>query len=127
MALWQQAIGSNSNQVQINQNGSYTVVVTDSIGCTGSSDTLHVVNLFTQGLFISTSSPNVYPNPTQNQLFFGGDLYDVTVSTLEGKPHLAANGVKGITVSMLPNGTYLLQLVNQKTGTKYLATFIKQS
>jgi len=62
------AIGTNDSMLTIIQDGTYTVLTTDSSGCVG-IDTLVVISLGTPNYFNNEKEINIYPNPTSSILY----------------------------------------------------------
>lgn len=69
-----------------------------------------------------TKEIELYPNPTSNQLHFGG-VYDYTIYDLQGRKVQTGNGTN-TNVSELDNGMYLIKL--QGDNNEYSGRFVKQ-
>jgi hypothetical protein len=114
--------GETNQSYTIDNSSWYFVVVTDDIGCTGSSDTLRVEvdktgieDVFGFGL-------QVFPNPTNDQLYMQFDegasgSIEVTVSDLSGRlvksfPRINVQSSSKVELDMtgISSGTYMLNL-----------------
>jgi hypothetical protein len=95
-------------------NGSYAVQVTNTFGCTISTECLPVLVTNMNELH-SESEWNIYPNPAQNFFFVntGSTEVQTTVFTLEGKVLFYTNG-RQINIEHLPAGNYLIKLRSDK-------------
>jgi hypothetical protein len=95
-------------------NGSYAVQVTNTFGCTISTECLPVIVTNMNELH-SESEWNIYPNPAQNFFFVNSGSTEVqtTVLTLEGKVLFHTNG-RQINIEPLPAGNYLIKLTSDK-------------
>ena len=112
---------SDSNSIEVNQAGYYHVVVTDSNGCSASSDSLFI-NLVSVNEY-EDDQILFYPNPAgdvlnvvvqeNTDLFFElvlTNIYGQIVITpikLDGKKEIE------IGVQQLPKGVYFLNLINR--------------
>jgi hypothetical protein len=111
------------------QNGSYSVVVTDSNGCTAQSDTL--VFLITNiAAYLSNKGIQVYPNPADQFINVAFSKQDILQETIIGLYDMEGKLVRSVAIThpqatymldsaQLPNGTYLLKVEN---GHNTLAT-----
>ncbi len=90
--------------------GAYSVVVTDTNGCTGMSGAFTPVSV--GGLSIE-SSVYVYPNPAQSVIQVSAMApVSVTIRSMEGRAVLRAEQAGSIDISSLANGLYLLQVTD---------------
>ncbi len=106
--------GATSQTIEIQGEGNYRVLITDSRGCTRWSDnflvgTTHVVDLSDLGI-------SVYPNPFDQQVTLKGALgSEVVVMDLLGRQILAATVNSEITALNVPGaaGSYVLLIKTQ--------------
>ena len=112
---------SDSNCLQIDQNGSYQLVVYNIYGCMAESDTFWI-ELPLNGLLINTlETPLIFPNPTAGdlQLEFNDSWLKSTFKVCDfmGKVILQQEINKpksSIDLSMIADGFYQIILENQK-------------
>ncbi len=95
--------------------GDYTVTVTDSNGCAGTSA------IYTPGTGIHEISfgrtVSIYPNPVMDWLHIDATTPVVaSISTMEGKLLTDRASQKQINISALPEGLYLLRVYDSNTG-----------
>lgn len=111
--------GTNSIMVQWGSAGTGTVTVTVTLGTCPKSSTMNVtINMATSIADKSTIDSKIYPNPVQDKIYVQVNqnaqaiLYD-----LHGKKLLSAwlnAGSNEINVSSLPQGTYMLVLLQNE-------------
>ena len=106
--------GANSNMYKALFPGNYFVEYTDSLGCRYTSDTLTVLLTSTKMPY-SEESFQLYPNPTNNELYLEGLTIgdQLTVYSITGKVIIETYTIRSekdqIDVSGLSNGMYLLK------------------
>lgn len=95
-------------------NGSYAVQVTNTFGCTISTECLPVIVTNMNELH-PESEWNIYPNPAENFFFVntGSTQVQTTVLSMEGKVLFHTNS-RQINVEQLPAGNYLIKLRSDK-------------
>lgn len=113
--------GATEIAYSFSANGSYTVVVTDSSGCVGTSEEFNV--LTTKINSPSEQSINVYPNPFSDHIFIQNNdlnginkfrIYSITGQLLmEGN---LANQSNKIDTSHLNQGIYNLNLIGKSAS-----------
>ncbi|MBL1280035.1 MAG: T9SS type A sorting domain-containing protein [Fluviicola sp.] len=119
--------GASSQNYTPTVNGDYTVEVTDANGCSMISSIFNMNNV---GLGeLNSYGINVYPNPTENDLFISSkDVLSVTITNSLGatvKTFSIKAGENQLDVSELTNGFYILQFVGEDSFVGK-TTFIKQ-
>ena len=128
----QEILGFNSNILIADQEGTYSLVLTDQWGCKFISDDLFYNNTYTDDL--SLINVSVFPNPVNTFLninlslssstnFLGSfELYD-----LQGHLLLSNGLIKSrqkIDVSKLPKGSYILKVnANNQILTKHIIIY----
>jgi hypothetical protein len=108
------------NYVEIGLNGEYWVIYTNELGCSVSSDRIDNQILITDVSLVENKASflvNVYPNPTSSQVTieFEGQLDKILVYGIDGSliyvPENIESNLTQLDFSLLPSGTYFLQLV----------------
>jgi hypothetical protein len=111
-------------------NGIYTVVVTGTNSCEGTSDPIEISE---EGLSIGnpgvqTDQIRIYPNPTQSKVFIESPVaVQVSVKDITGKTVLQSQEVKEVDLSKYADGIYLFtisdkegnELIRQQRVTKF--------
>jgi hypothetical protein len=95
--------------------GDYTVTVTDSNGCSGTS----AIYSPTTGIHETGTEKyvRIYPNPATDWLYIDAKVpVTVSVSTIEGKLLIDRSAQKKISIADLPAGLYLLRFYDKNTG-----------
>ncbi len=118
--------GETTDQFWISQTGIYKVIITDSNGCSSTSNQL-VVSVLTGMNSISVDNEvNAYPNPTKGDLQIAFNLpdegdYTLAVSNVLGqtiytdKIHLSGPQTSTINMSNYSKGIYFLSLTGQNS------------
>lgn len=113
--------GANGQAWEAESNGNYFVQVTDSMGCTATSDTVlistvDVAEFGNQGI-------RIWPVPVKDRLHMAGDgAYGATeyrILDVQGRTvqrGTIATGSDGIPVGRLASGSYVLRLEGARTG-----------
>lgn len=95
--------------------GDYTVTVTDSNGCSGTSviySPTTGIHEVAAGKFVS-----IYPNPSTDWLYIEAtDPVMTSISTIDGKLLIDRESAQKINVSNCSEGLYLLRIYDKKTG-----------
>jgi hypothetical protein len=114
--------GANSSTYTPTANGAYTVIVSDSNGC---SDTSAVFNFTMLNINQNqASSYSVYPNPFNNGINFQcsvGNLVEVEVMSALGQRvyHNAKFNGGFVDLSSLESGIYFLSITDKNTKTQF--------
>ncbi|MBL4656822.1 MAG: T9SS type A sorting domain-containing protein [Flavobacteriales bacterium] len=109
--IWDDPSLSTASSATNLMNGTYSVTVTDSQGCTVISDTLTITEIeHIEGAL----ALNIYPNPTTGLLYFDLENNDVDVNILDmmGKRvhHAKLTDAATVDLSLLPDGNYFIQI-----------------
>jgi len=114
--------GATNQSYTADRSSWYFVVVTDDIGCTGSSDTLRIEVDKTGIEEMFGFGMSIYPNPTSDQLFIeleeaNSGFLTISVSDLSGRiirsfpdKFIQAETKIALDLNGLASGTYLLNL-----------------
>ncbi len=107
--------------------GRYSVGVTDTIGCVGSSSYLYVNNLAI-GNTNSTPQVSIYPNPAANIVRIDAAVpVNVRINSMDGKEVMARNGVNEINIGSLSNGIYMIYVADKNNQTITIQKLVKGS
>jgi hypothetical protein len=94
--------------------GNYTVTVTDTNGCEGSSTPFDGATVGIEDLNEHSNRVRIYPNPASNRLYIDAkEKVNVTISSIEGKMQGYYPNAKDIDVSGLASGIYLLRITDK--------------
>jgi hypothetical protein len=105
--------GATNFEYSVRQNGAYKVRVADSNTCVSMSTPLPTWGVSVQQVQDEFSA-SVYPNPTSDMLQISAPMpLDAIVTTPDGKMVLVAKQQTSIDMSRLPNGLYLVTLMNK--------------
>lgn len=127
--------GATNISYTATQNGSYNVTVTDTNGCSGTSNTIIVTGLTVQNVATETNL-SLYPNPNNGSFSLNGiisgnnaeiEIYDAVGRTVYKAALKSQNGAVNQTIkldkSLMP-GAYIIR-VNSDNSSQQLR-FIKQ-
>jgi hypothetical protein len=104
------------------QNGIYTVMITDSNGCTSTSSPYHLLSTGTNYLSPQTFV-NISPNPAVNNFnvsyYLPSSNYQLQIIDITGRLVYKENlkgieGTKTISISSLDNGIYFWQVISNR-------------
>ena len=120
------AIPGATNAVYIyTDSGTYSVMVTDSIGCTGNSAGLVVPPLAIQNV-TSFAEFTIYPNPTTSVVSVSGagDVH-ITVYDAVGSILKEAENAHQISLKELPPSLYFIRVTNNKGDINFFDKIVK--
>lgn len=108
-------------------NGDYTVITTDSFGCTDTSEVYTVTNYTgIEDVSALAHTVTVYPNPAQDKVHIQFPAYvNVSISNMEGKLVLYQEKVKTIDISSLSPGIYLLHIMDKNNTSIKVVKLVK--
>ncbi len=105
--------GATGQSLNITHNGAYSVMVTDSNGCSGMSAIDTIMNVDVVNVTTGKKEIEVYPNPANSILHIDADVnVDIRILGLDGKIMLTQNEAKEINISQLPDAVYIVRLTN---------------
>jgi hypothetical protein len=100
--------GATSRKVLLKKDGSYKLLVTNTNGCTATSDCISVIVLANEDSDFQTSIV-LFPNPSQNILKLKTDQNIQSIMIIDGLgKKIVAPNQKEINISALAAGTYIL-------------------
>ncbi len=96
------------------QNGSYTVTVTDTNGCSGTSTIPFLISdLDVAGNHYNSSEVKIFPNPARAVLHIETlQTVNVSILSMDGKVLIEKNKAGNIDISALSNGIYMIKITN---------------
>ena len=104
--------GATTFKYVLTQNGSYSVRVTDTAGCNGTSAALPVNSLDIPA--INGNTIRVYPNPSNQVVYIqSAGKVNAAVHSAEGKLVLDKKDTDRIDISSLAKGIYMLYVTDQ--------------
>ena len=108
--------------------GNFTVIVTDSNGCSAESNPYDFT--LTPIMNFENNKINIYPNPANEQLFItfkNLEIRIIQILDISGRVLYTSNSnmedIKSINIDFLNSGIYFLNIQSQD---KYIFKFIKQ-
>lgn len=118
--------GATDRTHDVRQNGDYQVIVTDSFGCTDTSD-VYVVDNYT-----SINAPSiagqitVYPNPAVNRISVKSPVpLNLRLCTPDGRQVKSVTEGQSMDIEALPSGIYFLRLEDKEGRTLKVEKIIK--
>jgi hypothetical protein len=118
--------GANSNSYTFSHNGFYSVTVTDTNGCSGTSSALPVNELSIKG---TTTVGNIsfYPNPATDKLYINGaNTVDVKITGVDSKVLITGKGINQLDIHRLPSGIYMIHIADEAGYLLKVGKFIKE-
>jgi hypothetical protein len=120
--------GATNQSYTPTTNGDYTVMVTDINGCSGTS-AISTVNGLGVNTLINNGGVEVYPNPA-NSLLNIKTVTNVTykltdIIGTEKQKGILPKGEHSITITALPQGMYLLELIDEQ-GMREVRKVVKE-
>lgn len=96
------------------QNGSYTVTVTDTNGCSATSTIPFLISdLGVAGNYYNSSDVKIFPNPASTVLHVETlQKVNINIQSIDGKVLIEKDNVKNIDVSGLSNGIYMIKITD---------------
>ncbi len=103
--------GENNPCVNITRGGGYTVVVTNSTGCTGTSA---VFTLFTGVGTVTPETVKLYPNPATTVVNISApQSVNASLSSVDGKQIMYVEDARSIDISSLHNAMYMIKIYDK--------------
>jgi len=94
--------------------GRYSVTVTDSNGCTGSSSSVLADRVGVSNVSLVNSSVRLYPNPTTGVVYIESLVpVRLLVSSMDGKSLLRAENTNRVDITDLPGGIYMMRIMDE--------------
>jgi len=109
--------GATSSTYTITQTGSYKVEVTNSGGCTGSSDAKQIDDVLAVNDPELAGKIKVYPNPAKDFVTIESPVtVNATITRIDGKTVATFNNVRKIDMKSLVSGIYFITLTDKDGG-----------
>ncbi len=120
--------GATNQTYTATQNGSYSVIVTDSNGCSGTTIEPYPINdLDVSGTSFKNDELTIYPNPVVSVLYIEArEKIIVSLSSIDGKMQIQKNGAEIIDMTGMSNGVYLLKVFNDKGALLKVEKIVKE-
>lgn len=119
--------GANQFFHTVSENGVYTVEVSNG-GCTGLSADYPVTTVGINDRDGIAQQINIYPNPAAAVVNIAAPVaVDITLTSVEGRIVLQAKNAKQINISNLPEGVYLIKVMDGNGGLLYTQKLLKTS
>lgn len=105
--------GATTDSLIAHSNGSYTLKVTDSNGCTATTSPFALTGLGVDNI-TGTQGFEIYPNPAGDVLHIVSPILATTrISSIEGKTILEQNNAREIDIHSLTPGIYFISLFDE--------------
>lgn len=108
--------GATGATYTASENGNYTVVVTNTGGCTDTSAVYTVSNVVgVHELSRLSNAISIYPNPANDVLQIASpEAVSAMISSLDGRQLLLTQGTKTIDISTLSSGVYMIRFTDSQ-------------
>jgi len=107
--------GGTGQSIVINQNGGYTVTVTDNKGCSNTSVVMFVNNLGIKTPGVQ-AEVKIYPNPASRIIYIDAPVaVNIAVRDITGRTLLVKENVKQLDLGDLADGVYMI-FVSESNG-----------
>lgn len=106
--------GATGPTYTVTENGDYTVITINALGCSDTSAAYTVTNV--TGIEDSPLAANIriYPNPATHLVYIvAATPVSVIISSIDGKQLLHKDAAQVIDISSLPQGVYMLQVLDK--------------
>jgi len=109
--------GATSGDHTATQNGIYTVVVGNAFGCEATAAGQQVSSVGIDGPGAAGKAIHIWPNPAQDIVHVtAAQPVNIRISAIDGKELLRADRVQSIDISILPQGVYLMRVMDATNG-----------
>jgi len=110
------------------QNGLYSVSVTDSNTCSGTSAQYNINNVDVPNISASASDVHIYPNPATSIVYIEAPIsINLVIMDIQGKSILQKDNPKYIDISGLANGVYMIKVYDDANTLLKTEKLIKNS
>ena len=109
--------GATDSTYSASENGSYSVYVTDSAGCSAMSAVFWVTKLAVADVSGMGNNISVFPNPTNGVLYFKSTSnINAAISSMDGRIIQRSTNTTEMDLSVLPNGIYIVTITDPTSG-----------
>jgi len=119
--------GATAQTYTVTEDGSYSVLVSDTSGCSNTATAVVMSNVGV-GDVNTPNGISVYPNPVTDVLMIDAPKpVTVQLISLDGKMVLQQNNTRRADMSALPNGSYILRITDNSGQLLFNTNVIKRS
>lgn len=114
--------GANANNFKPEQNGNYSLVITNTVGCSDTSNVIAINDVSVEDFIIPAGSVNIYPNPNDGRFTLDVEAYfneesNINIYNAVGQKIWNENMIlglgkntKSLNLAHLSSGIYILEL-----------------
>jgi hypothetical protein len=107
--------GATGSVYSVTQNGAYQVIVSDTMGCTDTSDVYEVTNYTGIEEWGLANQIKVYPNPVSDVVYVNAPVpVRLVLTAVDGRTVKEVENGSGISVKDLDEGVYFLKIEDTK-------------
>ncbi|PZF71113.1 T9SS type A sorting domain-containing protein [Taibaiella soli] len=120
--------GATDQLYEVTEDGAYTVMVSDTSGCSGSAAAAITMTNVGVNEVNAHNGITVYPNPVSDILMINApNAVNAQVTGLDGKVVLQQQNAHQLDMSTLANGTYILRISDNSGQLLYSTSVVKKS
>lgn len=120
--------GATNSTHTVTANGNYSLVATNSLGCTDTSNVLNIGNA--TGIDDNSKQKNnivIYPNPTKDVIFVKAPVnVELVLTSIEGKVLLVSKTSNSLRIGGLTQGLYFLRVLDKNGNIIKVERIIKE-
>ncbi len=118
--------GATNRTYRVQQNGDYSVIVTNEMNCSDTSALYKVDNVAVKRPAYLANKIALYPNPSRDILYiqYTGPV-NVAINSMEGRSIARYHNCSEINVRDFPLGTYVITVSDQDATILYVERFVK--
>ncbi len=112
--------GAMDSSYTISENGTYSVVVTNELGCSDSGSYV-VTNVYVEDIPAGKNGIQIYPNPARDYIYIKAtQKVNVSLSGVDGKVIARQNNTKKVSLSGLNSGLYFIYIYDSTGSMLYV-------